>query len=531
MRIRSVRGRATVIAAVTVAVVFGVGSWITVRGLQRSLRSDISAENEEVLDELAAQIESGANPRTLGIPFGSDGTEFLVLDADQQLLNSSFLGSPMGVGPPIVVEGEVGAVGFVQGSSVALTESELQQLDTLLQNDLTDEEAAQLAEILAAGPILGEPIVGEPVVSGTNVGAATVDVLPPGLEGSVLVAGGGVILIERDDWLETRRSVTNAAGEPLTLVGLSPIRIAERNIDRLAWVMIGLVPLLTVLGAAGAWWAAGEALSPVRRITDEANRIAPSNSGNRLPVPDSNDEISTLAATLNEMLDRLDDGLTRQRQFVSDASHELRSPLTAVTGAAGILTNRPGLDDDVARNIGLVARGAQRLESVLDDLTALASGDDSTEHAPVDLADLILAEVATATARGSAVIIDTSKVQALEITASPVQLGRAVANLLDNAVGHAEHRVSIGVHTRTSTDGTETVEIVVDDDGPGVPPDRREVVFERFVRLDDARSRDEGGSGLGLALVASIAAAHSGSVRCDDSPLGGARFVLRLGAT
>ena len=507
---RSVRSRATLVAAATVAVVFGVGSWVTVRSLERSLRSDLTNQNEQVLDDLADQIEAGNDPRTIQIPFGSDGTEYLILDPDEQLVNSSFFSLGPVATPPIVFEVDNGAVGFVEGFSVSISEGELADLTALNQADLTETEQAALLQDIIGGTVVAD-------------GANPAVVLP----GDVVVGDGvvGPILIEQNDWLETRRSVTDPDGRRLTLVGLSPIRIAERNIDRLAWVMAGLVPVLTLLGAAAAWWTTGVALSPVGKITDEANRIAPSNSGDRLPVPASGDEIALLASTLNRMLDRLDDGLTRQRQFVSDASHELRTPLTSVRGAAAILSSRTDLDPTTARNAELIARGAERLGAVLDDLTAVATGAATIERDVVDLADVVLAAVDEVRDSRPGLEIDTDRIESHVCSAGAVQIGRAVGNLLSNAIRHADQRVEVAVRAVD-----DEIEIVVDDDGPGVPPGRRQEVFERFVRLDDARGRDDGGTGLGLALVASIAEAHRGSVACTDSPIGGARFVLRLPA-
>ncbi|MFT7598418.1 MAG: signal transduction histidine kinase [Acidimicrobiales bacterium] len=282
-----------------------------------------------------------------------------------------------------------------------------------------------------------------------------------------------------------------------------------------------------LLGGIALWLAVGSALEPVSRISAEARAIDSSTSGGRLEVPRSGDEIAELTVTLNAMLDRLDAGLRRQRQFVSDASHELRSPLTVVKGAGELVASDIGLPVDLRSPVATLNRNVLRLESVLDDLTALAAAGAAVSRTDVDLADLVIDEVAAteAAAEHSAVVsIDVTGVRPVVVSAYPVRLGRAVRNLLDNAVRYAE---SLVVVTTEVIDGT--VRITVDDDGPGVPAADRESVFERFerfVRLDAARHRDRGGSGLGLAIVATIAEDHGGSVVCDVGPRGGARFVL-----
>ncbi|MCL4160252.1 UNVERIFIED_CONTAM: hypothetical protein GTU68_053444, partial [Idotea baltica] len=281
-----------------------------------------------------------------------------------------------------------------------------------------------------------------------------------------------------------------------------------------------IVPLVVLLGGLALWFAVGSALQPVQRITDEARRIAPSNSGDRLPVPDSSDEIADLTITLNDMLDRLDAGLIRQRQFVSDASHELRSPLTAVKGAAELVAANHHLSEEIEPTVETLGRGVARLETVLDDLTELAVAGVAVAKTDVDLADVINREVEVVAA-STHVVIDTSGVLVAAVAAHEIRLGRAVRNLLDNAVRHAESEVRVA-----ATIKDDTVRVTVDDDGPGIPEADRGRVFERFVRLDDSRTRSAGGSGLGLALVSAIATEHGGTVTCGVSPLGGARFEL-----
>jgi signal transduction histidine kinase len=334
----------------------------------------------------------------------------------------------------------------------------------------------------------------------------------------------GVSFATLGEWFETRRTIEAPNGQELTLVAVTPFEVLDRSIDRLALALLIIVPLIVLLGGLALWFAIGSALQPVQRITDEAKRIAPSNSGDRLPVPDSSDEIADLTLTLNNMLDRLDAGLVRQRQFVSDASHELRSPLTAVKGAAELVAINTELPDSIEPTVEALNHGVARLETVLDDLTELAVAGVTLARTEVDLADVINAE-AVAVTQETGVPIKTDRVTPVVVAAHQVRLGRAVRNLLDNAVRHASSNVLVSGNV---ADGW--VQITVDDDGPGVADADRDRVFERFVRLDDGRARSGGGSGLGLALVSAIAAEHGGTVSCTTSPIGGARFELRFPA-
>ena len=250
----------------------------------------------------------------------------------------------------------------------------------------------------------------------------------------------------------------------------------------------------------------------------------PATSAVRVPVPETDDEIQHLARTVNEMLDRIAAGRTAQRQFTSDAAHELRTPLMALQGEIELAVRSPQTADEafLQRLEALGHRLAQRV----DDLVLLSTLDEQPplDLRPIDVVEIVRAEAATMPAGGDAPTI--------EIVGDPAQavvderlVARAVRNLMANACRYANHAVR--VETATS-DGT--VWIHVDDDGPGVAAEDREAIVRRFGRLDQARNADAGGAGLGLAIVASVAHAHGGEVVVADSPLGGARISLRLPA-
>ncbi len=284
------------------------------------------------------------------------------------------------------------------------------------------------------------------------------------------------------------------------------------------------VPLgLAVVGAL-TWVVVGRALRPVARIRADVDAITAEHLDRRLSVPASGDEIAALATTMNRMLDRLDAAATTQRRFVSDASHELRSPLAVIRQHAELAQLHPAATS-AAELADVVHTEGLRMQELVDALLLLARLDERAplRRASVDLDDLVWAEAARLRAHG--IDIDVRGVGAAQVTADPALLARVVRNLADNAARHARGRVAFSVATQ---DGW--AQLSVDDDGAGIPPGERERVFERFVRLDEARDRDAGGSGLGLAIVRAVSEAAGGSAVAADGPLGGARFTITLPA-
>lgn len=282
------------------------------------------------------------------------------------------------------------------------------------------------------------------------------------------------------------------------------------------------VPLLLLLVAVTTWLVVGRALRPVERIREEVDGITAERLHQRVPVPETADEIAALATTMNGMLDRLDAAATAQRRFVSDASHELRSPLATIRQHAELAQAHPEVTsiDELAE---VVSEEGLRLQGIVESLLLLARLDEgvTTHDDAVDLDDIALGEVRRL--RGAGIEVDGSGIHAARVHGDPRLLGQLVRNLADNAARHSQGRVAIGV-----TPSVGHVFVTVEDDGAGVPAEERERIFERFVRLDEARSRDAGGSGLGLAIARGIAASARGTLAVDDSRWGGARFVLTL---
>ena len=328
-----------------------------------------------------------------------------------------------------------------------------------------------------------------------------------------------------DDFVVVSEVADTGPGHPVVLVGRSLDSVGQSVSLVQRGLLVG-VPLVLLVVALTAWLLTGRALAPVEAIRSEVAEISAAEIHRRVPDPVGDDEIARLARTMNAMLQRLDDAQARQRRFVSDASHELRSPVAAIRNHAEVARAHPQRTT-VGELATVVLSEDDRLERLVDDLLWLARSDEQllTGHRrPVDLDDLVLEEARRLRAEGS-LRVDTNDVSAGQVVGDRSQLRRMLRNLVDNAARHAKARVALAL---SETDGEVTLD--VDDDGAGIPEGERSRVFERFVRLDDARARDDGGSGLGLAIVAEIAEAHDGRVRVDDAPIGGARLEVRLPA-
>jgi signal transduction histidine kinase len=304
-------------------------------------------------------------------------------------------------------------------------------------------------------------------------------------------------------------------------VGTSLEAVSEATARLRLSLAVGL-PVMVALLAFSTWLLLGRTLRPVEGIRSEVAEIEALALDRRVPVPPTDDEISRLAETMNAMLDRLEAASRRQREFVADASHELRSPLAAFRTQLEVALAHPGEADWEATAVELLA-DSDRMERIVGDLLYLARTDalpPEPSATLVDLDDIVLDEVNRLRSHAR-VQIDTSQVSAAPVRGSKDELRRLITNLLDNAVRHAQSSVRVELVT-----AGDHVVLAVEDDGPGVPPEERTRIFERFVRLDAARSPD-GGTGLGLAIVSAIAVRHSGDVSIEPSAVG-ARLVVRL---
>lgn len=337
-------------------------------------------------------------------------------------------------------------------------------------------------------------------------------------------------------WLLVADDVDLPGGGEATLVHGATLDQADTAV-RTAVVLLAVgVPVLVLLLVAVTWAVTGRSLRPVERMRTEVETIRAARPDARVDVPDTGDEVARLASTMNAMLDRLERSAESQRRFVSDASHELRSPIASIRQHAEVAVAHPERTE-VADLADVVRSEAVRLQDLVTGLLELSRLDEGgiRTRRPVDLDDLALDAVARARARSTAgdapardgdapaVRVDGSAISAARVLGDERVLAGVVRNLVDNAVRHASTRVAVSL---TEHDGSAV--LTVDDDGTGVPEDERERVFERFVRLDEARSRDAGGAGLGLAIVRDAVRAHGGDTTVVTSPLGGARFVVRI---
>jgi signal transduction histidine kinase len=328
--------------------------------------------------------------------------------------------------------------------------------------------------------------------------------------------------LDDDEFVAVAEGAQTADGLRIVLVARALVDVLDTTTVITRLLIIGL-PVLVVVVALTTWFAVGRVLAPVEAIRQEVDEISAAQLHRRVPQPKRDDEIGRLAATMNRMLERLEGARNSQRRFVSDASHELRSPITTIRQHAEVALAHP--ERTTAFELGeVVLAEEQRIQRLVEDLLLLARADERVplSRAPVDLDDLAFEEASRIRSTTS-IRVDTSGVSAAQVHGDAHALRRVLRNLIGNAVRHAASRVDI-----TLGDHGRDVVLTVDDDGPGIPESEWARVLQRFVRLDEARSRDHGGSGLGLSIVDEVVRAHGGSMSIEQSPLGGARIQITL---
>lgn len=418
-------------------------------------------------------------------------------------------------------------------------------LTVRLRENLTgtvDEAARASADVVAAALADGQlpevvPVDDDDVLVQVVDSAGAVVAASPGLSGRRPVylfpmpgAGGEVRTVDRlpaPDGDEPHRVLTvpaSAGGESVVILVALPLDDAEESVDELRNALALGVPVLIALLVGVTWVLVGRALLPVEVLRRQAADLSGTALDQRLHVPPSRDELARLARTFNDLLSRVEAATQRQREFVADAAHEIRSPLAALRAQLEVAQRHPD-DARWREDLPLMVGDAARLSRLVDDLLRLARLDAHRGllSEPVDLDDIVLDGVRRARTRDH-VPVDASGVSAARISGEADALSRVVENLLDNATRHAHLGVTV---TLSSEDGK--VVLVVTDDGPGIPAEARERVFDRFTRLDEARSRDAGGAGLGLAIVRDVVEQHGGWVRAEDAEPG-ARLVVHLPA-
>jgi signal transduction histidine kinase len=360
---------------------------------------------------------------------------------------------------------------------------------------------------------------GAVVASSPNVaGAPPVVRLAPGQSARVVTP------LDDDEFVAVAEGAQTSDGLRIVIVARALVEVLDAATVVTRLLTIGL-PVLLVVVAITTWFAVGRALAPVEAIRREVDEISAAQLHRRVPQPAADDEIGRLAATMNRMLERLESARNSQRRFVSDASHELRSPLTTIRHHAEVAVAHP--DRTTAQELAEVVLAEQRrMQRLVEDLLLLARADEHVpfSRAPIDLDDLAFEEGNRLRSAGSATV-DTSGVGAARVLGDTDALRRVLRNLGENAARHASSRIDIALVDR----GGDVV-LTVDDDGPGIPESERDRVLGRFIRLDEARSRDDGGTGLGLSIVDEVVRAHGGSISISQSRLGGARIQVTLPA-
>ncbi|HEX3242065.1 MAG TPA: ATP-binding protein [Solirubrobacterales bacterium] len=325
-------------------------------------------------------------------------------------------------------------------------------------------------------------------------------------------------VIKREEAKEKRAVRPGESGEHSSI---TPIEDARSDVEK-TFLLVGGASLVAAL--IGGYLLAARTAGPLRQFADTATRVDAGDLTPRLEAsPSDASELRTLAEAFNHMLDRLDDAFARQREFVSDASHELRSPLTAIRGQLEVLARQDSPSAAEVRRVERVTvTEIRRVERLVEDLLALARLDEGVGPA---LGEIEAAAFLSGLVDGGGEAVAVDLRADGTVRADPDLIAQVVRNLLANARRHA----GPGGHVRlSSTAGAGELIVAVDDDGPGIPPAERERVFDRFHRSERSRDRGSGGSGLGLAISRSIVEAHGGRIWVEESPLGGARVAFAL---
>ena len=413
-----------------------------------------------------------------------------------------------------IVLAAVGAFVYVR-----LGDSLTEQLDESL-----DARAAALAPLVRSGeplPPSGDEQLAE-VVGASGSELVTADEVARAREGSLVTQRDGVVAFEGEPGRLLLTPVATDGHTEVLVVGAS-LEEREEALDGLLTALLIGGPLALLAASAAGYLLAGSALRPVERMRRRAEEVSSDELGARLPLPESHDEIRRLGTTLNEMLDRLEDGLERERRFTADASHELRTPLALLETELELALRRPRSAEELEAALRSAAEEVDRLRRLADDLLVLAQldrGQVPLRHEPIAAHDLLETVArrfdARAEVEGRALEVEDTSVS---LDGDRLRLEQALGNLVDNAFRHGAGTVRLG-----STARNGDVELRVADDGAGFPSEFLPHAFERFSCPDGARSG--GTAGLGLAIVEAVAEAHGGSVTAAND--GGAVVTISI---
>ncbi|MEU8890653.1 HAMP domain-containing sensor histidine kinase [Streptomyces sp. NPDC048442] len=488
---RSVRARAALGATAVVAVALIAAGLAVLLVLRSELSGQADLQAEVAAQEVASQVALGVPYGKWELPDEEENPVQVLTDKGVLVAASKKLEAISGTG-----SGQVKPAAPGQPPASGDSDDDRDDSDDRSDPDGSDPDRSDSGR---SDPGRGEVSRDEPAHSS---GTATVDG-------------------DTADYRFAAVEATTRAGETVTVYAGAPLATEQGAVATVRSAMLVGLPVLLVVVGGVTWLVTRRALRPVEGIRREMAAITASEDlSRRVPAPGTGDEVDRLAVTTNETLAALESSVERQRRFVADASHELRSPIASLRTQLEVAAAHPELLD-----LEGAVEDTVRLQDLAADLLLLARLDagEKPGAARFDLSALVRKELAQR-GEGDRHPVSATLGDGLEVTGSRGQLVRVLGNLLDNAQRHAGSSVAVAL--RGEANGRVVLEVA--DDGAGVPEAERERIFERFVRLDDARSRDDGGAGLGLAIARDVARRHGGTLTVRQAPGGGAVFTLVL---
>jgi heavy metal sensor kinase len=337
--------------------------------------------------------------------------------------------------------------------------------------------------------------------------------------------------VGRRSWpMRTARKTVHVRGTTLTVHVVEPLRATLSELGEYTTYLALMIPVVLILTTAAGYWMSRRALAPVEVIRKEAEAIHPTDLAARIPVPASDDELSRLAGTLNDMLERIEQGFRREQQFTADASHELRAPLALIITAGDVSLRRQRSREELTETLGKIVREARRMSHLVEDLLALARGDAQTakiEMTAVDLGPMLhelCSELQAAARTKGLSLVAALPDERTMVLGEPAELRRLFLILLDNAIKYTE----AGTVTISIAPEDGHVKAIVSDTGIGIEADALPHIFDRFWRADKVRSRAAGGAGLGLSLASQIVRNQGGTICAESEPGRGSSFLVEL---
>jgi len=368
--------------------------------------------------------------------------------------------------------------------------------------------------------------------------------LPTASTKNVSGAVGPISLAALSEAKQRSSSFVNVNGWRIAIVPLSsnqdlgfatvaePLSVIDDSLRTLRRDFFAGVPIVLLLASAGGYFLARKSLSPIASMNRQTKRISAGNLSSRLDITNPRDEPGGLAITINDLLSRLENSFKEQQRFIADASHELRTPLAVLRSETEVALNKTRTVEDYQDSLSLIKDEAERLSRIVEDLFILARQPLDTRQALVK-EPVLLNEAVRDCARAAQVLASRKGVrlktesdqQSLVLQGDRELIKRMILNLLDNAVKYTPQEGEINI-CLTRQNGN--AEIVVRDTGIGITKADQLHVFDRFYRVDKARSRSLGGAGLGLSIVSWIVEAHGGNIRVESSPNQGSKFTVEL---